>query len=182
MAASTVVIAVAYRFGPADQTDELLESIPEESIPDMHDAQIVAEWMPGRPSFDAVEFLSNGGTYVSTEAEPDLDQTLLLPLLRVLKDDCGTEPLVLLDNPERAFALIVDVQSAEIDRSRIIDAIERANEDYLGVILDKWGRKWLSIDLLDLQRATLLKESGRLEQLRESVSAEHSLVRSGGTD
>ncbi len=176
-----VIGAVAYWLRQDDPHGEFLEALQPESIPDIHDEQIVRDWMPGRPSTDAVEFLSNGGTYASSDVEPNLDQELLLPLLRVLKDECGTEPLVLLDDPERAFAVIVDVHSTDIDRSTIIDAIERANKDYSGLILDKWGRTWLSIDLLDQSKARLLEESGRLEQLRESISAEHELVRSGGT-
>ncbi len=181
LVAAAAVMTVAFYLWPKPEAARPFDTISPESIPDLHDAQIIEEWMPGHRLVDAVDFFADGGMFASTEVEPDLDQELLLPLLRVLRDECKVDPVVLLDDPEIAFAVVIDVHAADTDRSAIIDAIERVNEDYPGLIVGKWGRTWLSIDLLDQQKAAMLEESGRLKQLRESISAEHALVRSGGT-
>lgn len=151
----------------------------EPTIAEMHDSQIVESWFPGSPVEDAVAFLDDGGVYESLAAESDIDREHLLPLLRQLRDEFGLEPLVLLEEPDLAFAVVIDVSAASVDRSSIVDAIVAADEQYPGMILDKWGRNWLSIDVLDLGETELMAESGQLEQLKIHLAEEREAIRSG---
>ncbi len=151
-----------------------------DSAPETHDAQVVSTWMPGRETTDAVEFLEGGGVYESLLTDVDIDKVHLLPLLRRFRDEFGLTPVALLDDPEVAFAVIVDISKLEGPKGNVVDAIEEADNDFSGLILDKWGEQWLTIDMMDETELQPLVQGGGLENLRETLAAERDAIRSGG--
>lgn len=151
----------------------------EPTIAETHDTQIVESWFPGRSTGNAVEFFEGGGQYESMTADSDIDREHLLPLLRTLQDDLGLQPVVLLDEPDIAFAVVIDVSDRTIDRGPVVDAIVAADEQFPGLILDKWGNDWLSIDVLDTGETAMMAEGGQLEQLQIHLAEERAAVRSG---
>lgn len=151
-----------------------------DSAPETHDAQVVSIWMPGRETTDAIAFLEGGGVYESLLTDVDIDKLNLLPLLRRLRDDFGLAPVALLDDPEVAFAVIVDIRQLEGPKGDVVDAIEEADDDFSGLILDKWGEQWLTIDMMDETELQPLVQGGALENLQEMLAIERNAIRSGG--
>jgi len=134
------------------------------------DAQIDESWMQGRQRMDAIAFFREGGVYSSTPEFPDVDNRIVVPLVKQLKDECGLTVEVLQegDRPSVAFAIVADI-SAVTDRSRIAAVCQEADHRHPELVLENWGDRWLSIDILDDSVTSHLKDSGELEPLMGHV-------------
>ena len=147
----------------------------------LHDSQIIHSWMPDRERADAIHFLQSGGLYESLNfsEESGVDRDHVLPLLLHLQAGFDLKPEVLLDAPRIAFAVVIDVSAHQNDRSAIVEVIRKADERFSGVILDKWGLNWLSLDFLDTNELKPLEEAGALEPLLRSIAEERESTRAG---
>lgn len=130
------------------------------------DAQIDESWIEGRTRANAVRFFERGGVYSSSPEFPDIDRRIVLPLVKRLEDECGltVEALLEHDEPNIAFALIADISEIE-DRSGIATICQEADQSSPELVLENWGDRWISIDILDENITDQLQESGDLEPL-----------------
>ena len=150
-----VLLAVVALFGKRES---------RATIAEIHDGQIEAGWMVDREQVDAVTFLEEGGVYENKPEKADVDRTYLLPLLKQLKDDFELSPVALLDEPRIAFAVVIDVSGLSAEdgqRSGVVDAIQAADDAFPGLLVDKWGGRWLSLDLFDEQDLEVFPEKTR---------------------
>ena len=136
------------------------------------DNQIDESWMEDRKLVDAVSFFEGGGIYESTPQYSDIDEHSVLPLIRRMKNEFGLNVQAMLDHddPEIAFAIVADISQCD-DRAPLAWAIEEADQAFAGMILDNWGNKWLSIDVLDEGETSELEEAGDLELLKRHIAA-----------
>lgn len=133
------------------------------------DAQIEESWLVDRELVDAVDFFENGGQYEDSgdPAAPAIDRPTILPLVRQLRDDLGLEVQAVLEEPQVAFALLVEVPEEETDQARLRDVLKQADREFFGLIMHHWGYRWISLDFFDEAEMALLEETGVLEEVQQ---------------
>lgn len=149
-------------------------SEPLPTVAEEHDQQIETSWMVDRAATDAVEFLEQGGMYENASTDQDIDGQYVLPMIRQLRDDFGLDVRALLDDPEIAFAIVVDVSQMPLGddrRPQVMDIIEETDKKFPGVLIDKWGDRWLSFDLLDEQEMEVFPQE-TLDNLKRLIAAD----------
>jgi len=110
------------------------------TIAEQHDEQVESVWIPGRSSTDAIAFLEQGGIYENASTDEDIDRSYILPLMKRLSAESGLKTQVLLDEPNVAFAIVVDISELTADddrRAAVVDAIQQADDEFSGLLIDK---------------------------------------------
>lgn len=135
------------------------------------DTQIEEQWLAGRETADAVEFLEKGGQYENKglPEEVPIDQVYLLPLLKKIQKELSLKTVAVLLKPERAMAVVVLIPAKPADRNRLRELVQATHDEFPGLLLDNWGEKWLSLDFLDEREVEVLKEAGALDTLRKEL-------------
>jgi len=149
------------------------------NIAEHHDDQIESSWMQDRDMVDAVQFLEDGGVYENTLPDHDIDAKIVLPLVRQLRDEFALDVYVLLTDSAHAHSVIVDISELPRNDDRrplIVDAIQKADDEFPGLLADKWGEEWLSFDLLD-EFETKVFTKADLEALRKNIRDERDANR-----
>lgn len=137
----------------------------EPDLEGMVDRRVREEWMQPGQFQDAIAFLENGGSYYNSpdaNGETPLDQEVILPLLKDLQAEFQ-RPIhaITLDDPDRAWSIVMPFPEDPAERQRVIDWIDAANEEFPGMILEEIGQEWLTLDFLDEEEARLVEEIER---------------------
>lgn len=137
------------------------------------DKQIEERWMANRNVVDAITFLEGGGHYenLSDDDEVPIDKQYVLPLIKRFRDEFSLNPVAVLDNPQSAMAILVELPADPAIRKRLGTALQDADEAFPGLLMDNWGEKWLSLDFLDENEVAALKNSGTLEVIQKEVES-----------
>jgi hypothetical protein len=137
------------------------------------DKQIEEKWMANRKVIDAVQFLEGGGHYenLGDDDEVPIDTPFVLPLIKRFRDEFSLSPVAVLDDPQSAMAILVELPSDPAVRKRIGEVLQQADDAFPGLLLDNWGKKWLSLDFLDEKEAAALKGSGSLDLIQKEVES-----------
>ncbi len=141
------------------------------------DTQIEDQWMVNRQVVDAIPFLEKGGQYenLGNKGEVPIDKPYVLPLLKRIRDELSLKPVAVLEGPQHAMAILIEIPKDPIQRQRMGDILQQAADSFPGLLMDNWGHKWLSLDFLDQQEVAVLKSSGNLEPLQQELkSRRHS--------
>ena len=100
---------------------------------------------------EAIPFFEQKGRYFDADGTTTVDRDVVLPMLKVLKEIAPTEQWVIPDNddPKTAFAVYVKMPSDLKIGSRMVDAVEYADDQFSGFILQQWGHDWFYFQLID---------------------------------
>ena len=128
--------------------------------------QSVVEDLLGRgQKFEAIAFFEQGGTFYDMEDDPQenakVDQEILLPMLKSLHSAYPTQQWVVPEEgqPKVGFALLIELPSDNQQVDAMARIVEAADAKFDGLILQQWGHRWLSIDLLDKETYEFHKKS-----------------------
>ena len=137
------------------------------------DAQIEDQWMANREVVDAIPFLEKGGRYenVGNKGEVPIDKPYVLPLLKRIRDELSLKPVAVLEGPQHAMAILIEIPKDPVKRQRMEGILQQAADSFPGLLMDNWGHKWLSLDYLDQQEVAALKSSGNLEPLQQELKS-----------
>lgn len=135
------------------------------------DQQIEKRWMTDRQSVEAIPFLQQGGhdENIGAPDELDVDQPFLLPFLIRLRDELDLKPLALLETPEQAMAVIIEIPGVSAKRNQLRKVLQKADDTFPGLLMDNWGLTWVSIDYLDDREVDVLKRAGKYEVLKNQL-------------
>lgn len=135
------------------------------------DQQIEKRWMTDRQSVEAIPFLQQGGHYENIGAPDEIavDQSFLLPFLIRLRDEINLKPQALLETPEQAMAVIIEIPAESARRNQLRKVLQEADDAFPGLLMDNWGLTWVSIDYLDDREVDVLKRAGRYEILKKQL-------------
>ncbi len=137
------------------------------------DTQIEDQWMANREVVDAIPFLEKGGMYenVGNKGEVPIDKPYVLPLLKRIRDELSLKPVAVLEGPQHAMAILIEIPKDPLKRQRMGDILQKAADSFPGLLMDNWGHKWLSLDYLDQLEVAGLKSSGNLEPLQQELKS-----------
>ena len=138
------------------------------------DTQIEEQWMAQRQVVDAIPFLERGGRYenLGIQGEVPIDQPHVLPLLKRFRDELSLKPVAVLEGPQFAMAILVEIPKDPARRKRLRETLQQADDAFSGLLMDNWGQKWLSLDFLDEQEVSVLQRSGNLELLQQELESQ----------
>lgn len=110
---------------------------------------------------EAIPFLETGGRFFDFDQTTTVDRTIVLPMLKSIREIAVTEQLVLLRPEERdwAFGLLVKLPHDAATVDRMARAVEDADAQFPGLILQQWGREWLMMNLIDQPTYEFLKQN-----------------------
>lgn len=133
------------------------------------DQQIEEKWMANREVVDAIPFFEGGGLFenLGDAGEVPVDTTYVLPLLKRVRDELALKPVAILEGPQRALAILVELPSSPAQRKRLGGILQEADQAYPGLLMDHWGDKWLSLDFLDEGETKAFESSGVLELMQK---------------
>jgi hypothetical protein len=140
------------------------------------DKQIEKDWMPDREMVDAISFLEGGGKYEDFDEASTIDQTCVLPLLKRFRDELSLSPRALLEDPQLAMAILVEVPEDASRRTRLRKMLQEADESFSGLLMDNWGQKWLSLDFLDDNEVAALKKAQIFEKIQGELEYQRRLT------
>lgn len=126
--------------------------------------QIVAdEYLKAGTHVKAIPFFEACGRYFDEdEANPSqVDQKIVLPMLKDLYQFHAGEQWVVPDprDAKVAFALLIELPEDAAQVDAMAKIVEAADDKFDGKILQQWGHKWLSIDLIDQETADFFRKS-----------------------
>ena len=135
------------------------------------DTQIEDQWMANREVVDAIPFLEKGGKYenLGIPGEVPIDKPHVLPLLKRIRDELSLKPVAVLEGPQHAMAILIEIPKDPTQRKRMGNILQQTADSFPGLLMDNWGHKWLSLDFLDQQEVAVLKSSGNLEPLQQEL-------------
>ena len=109
----------------------------------------------------AIPFFEKGGHYFDDDASTKVDREIVLPLLQKLDTISHTPQWVVPDerDPKRAFAVLIELPSDNSVVDTMAKAVEEADAKFDGMIMQQWGHRWLSIDLIDKEAADFFKKA-----------------------
>jgi hypothetical protein len=129
-----------------------------------HADQMVAdEYLKAGKHVKAIPFFEAGGKYFDQdEAKPSqVDQKILLPMLKDLYQLHPGQQWVVPDtrNAKVAFAVLIELPGDAAQVDAMAKIVEAADDKFDGKILQQWGHKWLSVDLIDQETAEFFRKS-----------------------
>lgn len=135
------------------------------------DQQIEEQWIAQRTVVDAIPFLERGGHYEDQEIEKgvSIDKQYVLPLIKQFRDELSLKPLAVLDDPQFAMAILLELPQDTVQRQKIGHILQQADEAFPGLLMDNWGQKWLSLDFLDERELGALQKAGAVELIQQEL-------------
>ncbi len=131
------------------------------------DLQKIADQHVQRHFFDkhekreAISFLENHGQFFDIDPSTHVDRDVVLPLLKRLKEVAETPQWAIM-RPEKknsAYAMVVGLPKDPQLVDRMAEAVQQADDNYSGFILQQWGHEWLVFDVIDKQAYEFLKKN-----------------------
>ncbi len=112
---------------------------------------------------EAIPFFEQNGYYY--DSDPDekttVDRDIIVPLLRRLKEIAPTDQWIMLrhDDKNWAHALLIELPGDSATIDRMAAAVQEADDQFSGFILQQWGHEWLSIIPIDKDSYEFLKKN-----------------------
>jgi hypothetical protein len=129
-----------------------------QAIADQH---VRADMLDKHDKCEALPFFEQHGQFFDADTTTHVDNEVVVPLLKRLKELAATEQWVVL-RPEKknsAYAVLIKLPSESQLVDRMAEAVQDADDRFSGFILQQWGREWLLIDLIDQQTYEFLKKT-----------------------
>jgi hypothetical protein len=134
----------------------------EEDYFEVVDAKVTKEWMRPGMYTDAIEYFENGGNYFITDDSQglDLDRQGIVPFLKELKKEFGTEQYaILLEEEDYAWGVVMKMPQVSNAQERVADFVEESQAAFPGMIITEWGYDWVSFDFLDEAGADVVRRA-----------------------
>lgn len=138
------------------------------------DVQIEEKWMPNHQMVDAIPFFEGGGHY--EDYGESIDQPHVLPLMKRFRDELSLKPMAILEDPQLAMAIVIEIPNDAAQRTRMRKMLQEADDAFPGLLMDNWGQKWLSLDFLDDNEVTMLKNSKVFEKIQGELEYQRRLT------
>lgn len=109
-------------------------------------------WIQQFDKTNAIEFLENGGLFMNARVrDGKLDEEVVLPLLKRIKEETGIEPLASLmpDSNKIAGMMLVNLPADPAKLERLKQIFVEADDAYEGPILRNYGDLWMHFELMD---------------------------------
>jgi hypothetical protein len=110
---------------------------------------------------EALSFFEKRGQFYDTSADTHVDQEIVVPLLKRLKEIAPTPQWAVL-RPEKAnsaYGMLIGLPNDSKTVDKMAEAVQEADDKFSGFILQQWGHEWLLIDLIDQQSYEVLKKA-----------------------
>jgi hypothetical protein len=110
---------------------------------------------------EAIPFFERQGKFFDVDATTTVDRDVILPLLKRLTEVEQTEQWVMLKPGESdtAIALLVRLPDDPDTEERMAQAVQEADDQYSGFIIQQWGHEWLGMALVDQAGYEFLKKA-----------------------
>jgi hypothetical protein len=125
----------------------------------MGDQHVRRDMLDKHKKQEALEFFAKNGRFFDTDNTTHVDRDVVVPLLKRLQSIAPTEQWVML-RPERknsAYAVLVQLPGDAQIQDQMAEAIQQADDNFSGFILQQWGHEWLAMDLIDQKSYEYLK-------------------------
>ena len=109
----------------------------------------------------AVPFFEKHGQFFDIDKTTNVDQEVVLPLLKRLNELAPTPQWVVMRPEKRdaAYGVVIGLPKDPKLVDRMAEAVQEADDKFDGLILQQWGYEWLLINLIDKQTYETLKKS-----------------------
>jgi hypothetical protein len=110
---------------------------------------------------EALPFFEKQGRFYDLDGTTHVDHEVVVPLLKRLNEIASTEQWVMLRSKKRdsAYAVVIGLPEDPHVVDQMAEAVQQADDNFSGFIVQQWGHQWLVIDLIDQQAYELLKKS-----------------------
>jgi hypothetical protein len=110
---------------------------------------------------EAIPFFEDHGKFFDRDDTTTVDRDVILPLLKRLAEVDPTEQWVILKPflQDSAVALVVRLPKSAKTVDRMAQAVQEADDEYSGFIIQQWGHEWLSMALVDQTGYEFLKKA-----------------------
>jgi len=108
----------------------------------------------------AIPFFEKHGRFFDMDDKSHVDQEIVLPMLKRLQTITPAEQWVMLkpNKKNAAYALLVKLPGDRRVEDQMAEAIQEADDNFPGLILQQWGHEWLLMNLLDQKSYEYLKK------------------------
>ena len=110
---------------------------------------------------EALSFFEKHGQFYDLNATTHVDQEIVVPLLKRLKEIAPTPQWAVL-RPEKAnsaYGVLIGLPNDPKTVDKMAEAVQEADDKFSGFILQQWGHEWLLIDLISQQSYEVLKKA-----------------------
>lgn len=109
----------------------------------------------------AIAFFEQQGQFFDVDGTTTVDRDVVLPLLKQLDEIAQTEQWVMLwpEDKDRAGALLIALPENPQTIDRMARAVQEADDQFSGLILQQWGHEWLVIHLVNKETYEFLKQA-----------------------
>jgi hypothetical protein len=124
------------------------------------DRHVRKDLLGKHPKAEALPFFENQGRYFDRDNTTHVDRDVVVPLLKRLGTIARTEQWVMLrpDRKDSAYALLVKLPSDRRVEDQMAEAVQEADDNFPGLILQQWGHEWLLMDRIDEKSYEYLKK------------------------
>jgi hypothetical protein len=126
----------------------------------MGDQHVHKDLLDKQQKEPAIPFFEKHGQLFDTDDTSHVDQEIVLPLLKRLQTIAPAEQWVMLrpNKKNAAYALLVKLPGDRRVEDQMAEAIQEADDNFPGLILQQWGHEWLLMDLIDQKSYEYLKK------------------------
>lgn len=126
----------------------------------MGDRHVQKDLLDKHQKEPAIPFFEKQGRLFDQDDTTHVDQEIVLPLLKRLQTIAPSEQWVMLrpNKKNAAYALLVKLPGDRRVEDRMAEAIQQADDNFPGLILQQWGHEWLLMDLIDQKSYEYLKK------------------------
>jgi hypothetical protein len=110
---------------------------------------------------EALPFFEKHGKFYDLDGTTHVDQDVVVPLLKRLNEIAATEQWVLL-RPKKtnsAYVLLIELPQDPNMVDQMAEAVQQADDNFSGFILQQWGHEWLAMNLIDQKSYEYLKKA-----------------------
>ena len=125
------------------------------------DDHVRKDVLAGYEKIPALSFFEKQGRFFDMDESTHVDHEVVVPLLKRLLEIAPTPQWAVLrpKTPKVASAVLIGLPKDARTVDRMADAVQAADDNFSGFIVQQWGHEWLMIDLIDQQAYEVLKKS-----------------------
>lgn len=131
-----------------------------QDLQDMADQHVRKDMLDKHEKLEAIPFLEQRGHFFDIDPTTHVDRDVVVPLLKRLKELAPTPQWAMLKPKKKdaAYAVLIGLPKDPRLVDGMADAVQQADDNFSGFILQQWGREWLLINLIDEQSYEALKK------------------------
>jgi hypothetical protein len=130
-------------------------------IQDVADQHVRKYMLDKHEKQPALAFFEKHGQFFDLDDTTNVDQQVVVPLLKKLNEIAATPQWAMI-RPEKnnsAYGILIGLPKDPKTVDRMAEAVQQADDNFSGFILQQWGHEWLLIDLIDQQSYETLKKA-----------------------